>query len=117
MHACIQSARFFASPLNQCLLFRCETFFGLYQQNEEHRVIGIKLLSAVATEMNFQGTRNAPKSRKAAVGFRDAQLLPLFQCGLNMIRSVLQNSNGIVLAKYAPIVFLEGSYHSSKLLK
>ncbi|KAI9232503.1 MAG: hypothetical protein BYD32DRAFT_428231 [Podila humilis] len=64
-----------------------------FQQNEEHRVIGIKLLSAVATEMNFQGTRNAPKSRKAAVGFRDAQLLPMFQCGLNMIRSVLQNSN------------------------
>lgn len=80
-------------------------------------MIGIKLLSAVATEMNSQGTRNAPKNRKTAVGFRDAQLLPMFQCGLNMLRSVLQNSNGIVLMRDSSILLLEGSHHSSKLPK
>ncbi|KAG0343400.1 hypothetical protein BG004_005341 [Podila humilis] len=63
-----------------------------FQRHGEHRVLGVKLLSAVATEMNLQSSRNAPKSRKAAVGYRDAQILPTFQCGLSMLRLSLQNN-------------------------
>ncbi|KAF9428812.1 Exportin 7 [Podila epigama] len=64
----------------------------VFFQHDERRTVGIKLLTAVATEMNLQRSRNAPKNRKAAVGFRDAQMLPIFQCGLNMLRSLLQSN-------------------------
>jgi exportin-7 len=41
--------------------------------------------------MNLPGTKNVVKHRKAAVGFRDAQLLPIFQAALGMLQSVLQS--------------------------
>lgn len=41
--------------------------------------------------MNLPGTKNVVKHRKAAVGFRDAQLLPIFQAALSMLQGVLQS--------------------------
>ncbi|KAF9113800.1 Exportin 7 [Mortierella sp. AM989] len=54
-----------------------------------HRIIGIRLLTAVATEMNTPSNRHATKYRKIAVSFRDIQLLPVFQFALSMLQSSL----------------------------
>ncbi|KAG0306797.1 Exportin 7 [Linnemannia gamsii] len=70
------------------LLDQIQVFF---QQGVGHRTLGVRLLTAVATEMNLPGTKNVVKHRKAAVGFRDAQLLPIFQAALGMLQSVLQS--------------------------
>ncbi|KAF9133775.1 Exportin 7 [Mortierella sp. 14UC] len=70
------------------LLDQIQIFF---QHGVDHRVLGVRLLAAVATEMNIPGTKNLVKHRKAAVGFRDAQLLPVFQAALSMLQSVLQS--------------------------
>ncbi|KAF9187737.1 hypothetical protein BGZ51_001122 [Haplosporangium sp. Z 767] len=58
-----------------------------------YRIIGIRLLTAVATEMNLPSSRHATKYRKIAVSFRDAQLLPVFQLALTMLPTVLQLSD------------------------
>lgn len=55
-----------------------------------YRIIGIRLLTAVATEMNLTSNRTPTKFRKIAVSFRDTQLLPTFQFALTMLSSVLQ---------------------------
>ncbi|KAF9095535.1 hypothetical protein BGX23_000390 [Mortierella sp. AD031] len=70
------------------LLDQIQVFF---QHGLGHRVLGVRLLAAVATEMNITGTRNVVKHRKAAIGFRDTQLLPIFQAALSMLQSVLQS--------------------------
>ncbi|KAG0271184.1 Exportin 7, partial [Linnemannia exigua] len=70
------------------LLDQIQVFF---QHGVDHRVLGVRLLAAVASEMNLPGTKNVVKHRKAAVGFRDAQLLPIFQAALSMLQSVLQS--------------------------
>ncbi|KAF9129906.1 Exportin 7 [Mortierella sp. GBA39] len=72
----------------RALLDQIQVFF---QQGVNHRVLGVRLLTAVATEMNIPGTKNVVKHRKAAVGFRDAQLLPIFQAALSMLQSLLQS--------------------------
>ncbi|KAI1321611.1 Exportin 7 [Mortierella claussenii] len=53
--------------------------------------MGVRILTAVVTEMNTPGTKNAVKHRKAAIGFRDAQLLPIFRAALAMLQAVLQS--------------------------
>ncbi|GJJ68840.1 exportin-7 [Entomortierella parvispora] len=69
------------------LLDHVQVFF---QHGLNHRILGIQLLSAVALEMNFTGTKNAATHRKAAVGFRDGQLLPIFKNALSMLQTALQ---------------------------
>ncbi|KAF9197727.1 Ran-binding protein 17, partial [Haplosporangium sp. Z 27] len=71
-----------------------EEFRGLVDQIQPgaaliHRVIGIRLLTAVTTEMNTPSNRHAAKYRKIAVSFRDVQLLPVFQFALSMLQSSL----------------------------
>ncbi|KAI1317503.1 Exportin 7 [Mortierella claussenii] len=58
-----------------------------------YRIIGMRLLTAVATEMNIPSSRHATKYRKIAVNFRDAQLLPIFQFALSTLQSSLQISD------------------------
>ncbi|KAF9101706.1 Exportin 7 [Mortierella sp. AM989] len=70
------------------LLDHIQVFF---QQGVGHRILGIRILTAVTTEMNISGPRNVVKHRKSAVGFRDTQLLPIFQSALSMLQSVLQS--------------------------
>ncbi|ORZ27064.1 armadillo-type protein [Lobosporangium transversale] len=55
--------------------------------------IGMRLLAAVATEMNIPSSRHATKFRKIAVDFRDKQLLPIFQFAISMLQSSLQISD------------------------
>ncbi|KAG0204876.1 Exportin 7 [Mortierella sp. GBA30] len=54
-----------------------------------YRIIGTRLLTAVATEMNLPSDRHPTKFRKIAVSFRDTQLLPTFQFALSMLSSVM----------------------------
>ncbi|KAG0358839.1 Exportin 7 [Gamsiella multidivaricata] len=70
------------------LLEHIQVFF---QHGTNHRILGVRILTAVATEMNIPGSRNVVKHRKSAVGFRDAQLLPIFQAALAMLKTVLQS--------------------------
>ncbi|KAG0375493.1 Ran-binding protein 17 [Mortierella sp. AD032] len=58
-----------------------------------YRIIGTRILTAVATEMNLPSSRHATKYRKIAVSFRDAQLLPIFQFALTTLKSLLQASD------------------------
>ncbi|KAF9438959.1 Exportin 7, partial [Entomortierella beljakovae] len=58
-----------------------------------YQIIGIRILSAVATEMNISSNRHAAKYRKIAVSFRDVQLLPVFQFALSMLQSSLLMSD------------------------
>ncbi|KAF9089866.1 Ran-binding protein 17 [Mortierella sp. AD031] len=58
-----------------------------------YRIIGTRILTAVATEMNLPSNRHATKYRKIAVSFRDAQLLPIFQFALSTLKSLLQVSD------------------------
>ncbi|KAH7051460.1 hypothetical protein BKA57DRAFT_534225 [Linnemannia elongata] len=58
-----------------------------------YRIIGARILTAVATEMNLPSARHATKYRKIAVSFRDAQLLPIFQFALSTLKSLLQASD------------------------
>ncbi|KAF9967387.1 Exportin 7 [Mortierella alpina] len=76
------------------LLDHIQVFF---QHAADHRVLGIRVLEAVTVEMNIPGTRNIVKHRKSAIGFRDGQLLPIFQAALSMLSSVLQSglSDGV----------------------
>ncbi|KAF9910472.1 Exportin 7 [Lobosporangium transversale] len=60
------------------------------QHGVDHRIIGVRILAAIATEMNILGSHNVLKNRKSAVGFRDTQLLPIFQVALDMLRAVLR---------------------------
>ncbi|KAF9437683.1 Exportin 7 [Entomortierella beljakovae] len=70
------------------LLDQIQLFF---QASANHRILGIRVLTAVVTEMNTPGSRNVVKHRKSAVGFRDTQLLPIFQAALIMLQNALQS--------------------------
>ncbi|KAF9360676.1 Exportin 7 [Mortierella sp. AD094] len=70
------------------LLDHLQVFF---QQGIGHRILGIRILTAVTAEMNIPGSRNVVKHRKSAVGFRDSQLLPIFQAALAMLQTVLHS--------------------------
>ncbi|KAI8357069.1 armadillo-type protein [Mortierella sp. GBAus27b] len=70
------------------LLDHVQVFF---QHGIGHRILGLQILTSVITEMNIPGTKNFVKHRRSAVGFRDLQLLAVFQAGLAMLRTVLQN--------------------------
>ncbi|KAF9361320.1 hypothetical protein BGX34_007211 [Mortierella sp. NVP85] len=70
------------------LLDHLQVFF---QHGVGHRILGFQLLTAVVTEMNVPGMRNFVKHRRAAVGYRDSQLLSVFQTSLAMLRTVLQS--------------------------
>ncbi|KAF9986694.1 hypothetical protein BGZ65_006579, partial [Modicella reniformis] len=72
----------------QPLLDHLQVFF---QHGIGHRILGLKILTSVITEMNIPGTRNIVNHRRSAVGFRDSQLLPVFQTSLAMLRTVLQS--------------------------
>jgi len=61
------------------------------QHGVGHRILGFQLLTAVVTEMNVPSTRSFVKHRRAAVGYRDSQLLSVFQTSLAMLRTVLQS--------------------------
>ncbi|KAG0210337.1 Exportin 7 [Mortierella sp. GBA30] len=56
-----------------------------------HRILGVRILESVTIEMNIPGTRNVVKHRKSAIGFRDGQLLPIFQVALNMLKTLLHS--------------------------
>ncbi|KAF8941502.1 Exportin 7 [Dissophora ornata] len=58
-----------------------------------YRIIGMRLLTAIATEMNIPSSRHATKYRKIAVSFRDAQLLPIFQFAISLLQTSLQISD------------------------
>ncbi|KAG0329913.1 hypothetical protein BGZ99_010024 [Dissophora globulifera] len=62
-----------------------------FQHGVGHRILGAQILTSVATEMNTPGSISQVRQRKSAVGFRDTQLLPIFQAALSMLRTVLQS--------------------------
>ncbi|KAG0296006.1 Exportin 7 [Dissophora globulifera] len=57
-----------------------------------YRIIGMRLLTAVVSEMNTPSARHAAKYRKIAVSFRDTQLLPIFQFAISMLQTAMQIS-------------------------
>ncbi|KAG0262072.1 hypothetical protein BG011_000347 [Mortierella polycephala] len=75
------------NPESRQVLDHIQVFF---QQSVDHRIIGVRILTSIVTEMNIPGKRNVVKHRKSAVGFRDGQLLPIFQAALSMMKTMLQ---------------------------
>ncbi|KAF9387356.1 Exportin 7 [Podila verticillata] len=63
----------------------------LQQGSIGHRIIGIRILNAVAVEMNLTSSRHATRYRRIAVNFRDSQLLQIFQCALSMLQGLVQS--------------------------
>ncbi|KAF9970123.1 Exportin 7 [Actinomortierella ambigua] len=63
-----------------------ESIQVFFQQGVMHRILGLRILDAIVVEMNLP--KNASKYRKVAVGFRDAQLLLIFQAALSMLQYV-----------------------------
>ncbi|KAG0227723.1 Exportin 7 [Actinomortierella wolfii] len=63
-----------------------ESIQVFFQQGVLHRILGLRILDAVVVEMNLP--KNASRFRKVAVGFRDAQLLNIFQAALSMLQVV-----------------------------
>ncbi|KAF9425387.1 Exportin 7, partial [Podila epigama] len=81
----------------------------LQQGSTAHRIVGIRILNAVTTEMNLTSTRHATRYRKIAINFRDSQLLPIFQCALSTLQALLQSQlsesdNQLNAQVYKPIL-------------
>ncbi|KAF9583300.1 Ran-binding protein 17 [Lunasporangiospora selenospora] len=89
LFALITKLGWIENPDFRMLLESVQVFF---QHEMNRRVIGMRILEAVSTEMGIAGARDVVSRRKAAVGFRDSQLHPIFQFAVIALKSVLQGN-------------------------
>ncbi|KAF7729675.1 hypothetical protein EC973_004048 [Apophysomyces ossiformis] len=70
-----------------------EDIQSFLQASVEHRLVGLRILGTLVQDINAPSfSRNSAKLRKAAGGFRDTQLLPIFEMAFETLEQLLHRA-------------------------